>query len=185
MKGIVFHLLEQVVTQHHGEKAWDAWLTAAGLEGAYTSLGSYDDAELFKIVGVASQRLGLPAADIVSWFGRNAMPLLAQHYGKVFANHPNTRAFVLTLNNIIHPEVRKMYPGADVPNFDFETSSPDVLVMHYRSKRKMCSFAEGLLLGAADHYRETAHIEHRQCMHRGDAACELHIRFTPLAIVAS
>lgn len=179
MKGIVFHLLEQVVTKHYGEKTWDTLLLDAGLEGVYTSLGSYDDAELFKIVGAASQRLGLPPGDIVSWFGRNAMPLLSHHYGKVFANHTSTRAFVLTLNSIIHPEVRKMYPGADVPNFDFDTSSPDVLVMHYRSKRQMCSFAEGLLLGAADHFQETAHIDHPLCMHRGDPHCELRIRFTP------
>lgn len=179
MKGIVFHLLHQVVADHYGEKTWDALLTDAGLEGAYTSLGSYEDGELFKIVDAASRRLDLPPADIVRWFGRHAVPLLARHYPKVFTPHTNTRSFVLTLNSVIHPEVRKMYPGADVPNFDFDTTSASVLVMHYRSKRRMCSFAEGLLLGAADHFHEAALIEHPQCMHRGDAACELRIRFEP------
>ena len=29
----------------------------------------------------------------------------------------------------IHPEVRKLYPGASVPEFDFDTSSPDVLLI--------------------------------------------------------
>ncbi len=179
MKGIVFQLLEQVVTQHHGEAAWDRLLTEAGMEGAYTSLGNYEDAELFKIVGVASRHLNLPPADVVRWFGRNAIPLLSRQYARVFTPHRCTRDFVLTLNSVIHPEVRKMYPGADVPNFDFDTSSADVLIMHYRSKRKMCSFAEGLLLGAADHFCETAHIDHVRCMHRGDAECELRIGFAP------
>ncbi|AOS43994.1 Heme NO binding protein [Lacunisphaera limnophila] len=179
MKGIVFHLLHQVVAQQYGEKTWDALLTEAGLQGAYTSLGSYEDAELFKIVGAASRQLGLPPNDIVRWFGRGAIPLLAQHYARVFTPHTDARSFVLTLNSVIHPEVRKMYPGADVPNFDFDTSSPEVLVMHYRSKRKMCSFAEGLLLGAADHFGESATIDHTQCMHRGDPQCELRIRFAP------
>lgn len=179
MKGIVFQLLEKVVTTHHGEAVWDTLLLDAKLDGVYTSLGSYDDSQLTALVTAASQRLNLPPADIIRWFGREAMPLLAAAYPAVFAPHRGTRAFVLTLNSIIHPEVRKMYPGADVPNFDFDTSDPDVLVMHYRSARRMCSFAEGLLLGAADHFQETAQIEHPLCLHRGDPECVLRIRFTP------
>jgi hypothetical protein len=179
MKGIVFQLLHQVVAKEYGEPLWDALLTEAELDGSYTSLGIYDDSELGKIVGAASRRLGLPPGDIVRWFGREAMPLLAGNYPKVFAPHSDARSFVLTLNSVIHPEVRKMYPGADVPNFDFDTSSPDELVMNYRSKRRMCSFAEGLLHGAAAHFRQAALIAQPKCMLRGDECCELRIRFVP------
>ena len=38
MKGIVFNLLEEVVTEAYGADAWDSLLDAAGLDGAYTSL---------------------------------------------------------------------------------------------------------------------------------------------------
>ena len=179
MKGIVFQLLHRVVAAEYGEPTWDAVLTEAGADGAYTSLGSYDDAELGRIVGASSRQLGLPADDVVRWFGRRAMPLLAEHYPKVFAPHTDARAFVLTLNAIIHPEVRKMYPGADVPDFDFDTSSPDELLMIYRSKRRMCAFAEGLLQGSADHYGQRASIVQPKCMHRGDPCCELRIQFLP------
>ena len=179
MKGIVFQLLHRVVAGEYGEATWDTLLTDAGVDGAYTSLGNYEDAELGKIVGAASRRLALPPEAIVRWFGRKAIPLLAGHYPKVFEPHADTRAFVLTLNSIIHPEVRKLYPGADVPNFDFDTSSPDELVMFYHSKRRMCSFAEGLLEGAADHFKQAAHIVQPKCMHRGDSCCELRIRFLP------
>jgi len=41
MKGIVFNLLEEVVTTHHGSDTWDLLLDTARLDGAYTSLGSY------------------------------------------------------------------------------------------------------------------------------------------------
>ena len=47
------------------------------------------------------------------------MPLFAVRYPQFFEPHDCTRSFVLTLNDIIHPEVRKLYPGADVPEFDF------------------------------------------------------------------
>jgi predicted hydrocarbon binding protein len=72
--------------------------------------------------------------------------------------------------------VRKLYPGADVPEFDFEVRE-GVLVMGYRSPRKLCSFAEGLLLGAADHYGEQVTIEQPSCMKRGDDQCVIEITF--------
>ena len=49
MKGIVFNLLEQLVARDYGEDTWDALLDASGLEGAYTSLGSYPDGDFVKL----------------------------------------------------------------------------------------------------------------------------------------
>lgn len=181
MKGIVFNLLEEVVTQHHGADVWDALLDAAGLEGSFTSLGNYPDEDLFKLVGAASAALKLPANDIVRWFGVQAMPLFVQKYPGLFSPHKSARSFILALNSIIHPEVKKLYPGADVPDFDFDTSSAEVLKMGYRSRRKLCAFAEGLAEGAARHFGESVQINHAQCMHRGAEACLLEMRFVPLS----
>ena len=178
MKGIVFNLLEQLVARDYGEDTWDALLDASGLEGAYTSLGSYPDGDFVKLVSAASDALALPVDDVVSWLGRNAVPLFAVRYPQLFEPHDCTRSFVLTLNDIIHPEVRKLYPGADVPEFEFGIRDDDRLVMGYRSPRKLCSFAEGLLLGAADHYRERLAIEQPSCMKRGDDQCVLEIAFS-------
>lgn len=177
MKGIIFNLLEEVVTEHLGADTWDKLLAAAELDGAFTSLGNYPDDHLFKLVAAASAALNKTPTEIVRWFGAKAMPLLARKYPPLFNRHTSSRAFILTLNNIIHPEVRKLYPGADVPDFDFDTSSPDVLVMHYRSKRKLCALAEGLSEGAAEHFGEQVAILHPQCMHRGDACCRLELSF--------
>ncbi len=57
MKGVVFNLLEDAVCEHHGDDAWDALLDAAELSGVYTSLGSYSDAEMGKLVEAASRAL--------------------------------------------------------------------------------------------------------------------------------
>ena len=54
MKGVVFNLLEAVVEEEHGEAAWDGLLDATGLDGSYTSLGNYPDADLVGLVGAAS-----------------------------------------------------------------------------------------------------------------------------------
>lgn len=179
MKGVVFNLLEQVVTRKHGEDTWDEILDAAELDGSYTSLGSYDDAEFGKVVSAASVALDIPLHDVVRWFGRNALPLFAVSHPQLFARHTSGRTFVLTLNDIIHPEVRKLYPGADVPEFDFDTTPEGAVVMGYRSPRKMCSFAEGLIEGTATHYGELVAIAHPTCMKRGDDRCVLEVSFLP------
>jgi heme-NO-binding protein len=177
MKGIVFNLLEEIITRDYGDDAWDKVLDAAGLDGAYTSLGGYPDADFYGLVAAASSSLELPPDEVISWFGRRALPLLASSYPQFFERHASARPFILTLNDIIHPEVRKLYPGADVPVFDFDTSSDEVLRMGYASSRHLCSFAEGLIQGAADHYGERASIEQPSCMKRGDSKCLLEISF--------
>jgi hypothetical protein len=177
MKGIIFNLLEEVVTQEFGEATWDQLLEAAQVDGTFTSLGNYPDADLFKLVGAASAALKQPPDAVVRWFGVKALPLLAKKYPGFFDKHRTTRPFILTLNGIIHPEVRKLYPGADTPDFDFDTSSPDLLVMIYRSKRKLCALVEGFVEGAAGHFGETVGMQHPQCMHRGDEHCRLEFSF--------
>src|SRR5258705_2409324 len=168
MKGVVFDLLEQVIVREHGEDTWDNLLTRAGLGGAYTTLGTYADDDLFRLVAEASKVLELPAQDIIRWFGREALPLLAASYPEFFSPHRTTRSFILSLNDIIHPEVRKVYPGADVPWFSMsETPSGDV-VMGYDSARRLCAFAEGLIQGAAAHYGEPVVIDQPTCMLRGN-----------------
>jgi hypothetical protein len=179
MKGIIFNLVEEVVQRAHGEDVWDDILERAGLSGAYSSLGSYPDADLMQLVGAASSLLEVPADDVVRFIGEGAIPLLADRY-PAFFEHPSTRPFLLTLNDIIHPEVLKLYPGADVPVFDFEVRGDDELLIGYKSARKMCALAEGFILGAAGVYREAVTIEQPQCMHRGADACLIHCRFAPL-----
>lgn len=179
MKGIIFNLLEDVVTQHYGADTWDDLLAAAQVDGAFTSLGSYEDDKLLRLVSAASTALNQPPDVIVRWFGTNAIPLLAKKYPDFFRKHDHARSFLLTLNGIIHPEVRKLYPGADVPDFDMDASSPEVLVMSYYSKRKLCALAEGLITGAATHFGERVTIRHDSCLHRGDPSCRLELTFAP------
>ena len=177
MKGIVFNLLEEVVRREYGEDTWDGLLETAQLDGIYTSLGNYDFEQLMALVAAASTALKLPPNAIVKWFGRNALSVLAEKYPGFFQPHRSTRSFLFTLNTIIHPEVRKIYPGADVPVFDFASTSDDTLTLGYTSRRPLCSFGEGLIEGAAAHFRETITVEQPACVQRGDSKCVFQILF--------
>lgn len=181
MKGVIFNLAEQVVTDAYGADAWDDILDRAGLEGAYTSLGSYPDADLSKIVSASADKLGVPVAGVIRTVGLGAIPLLAERYPAFFSPHASARPFLLTLNDIIHPEVRKLYPGADVPEFDFDTEGADVLLLGYRSHRQLCALAEGFIEGAAKHYGQQVSIEQSQCMLEGADRCLLRCTFSAAA----
>ena len=179
MKGVVFNLLEQVVCKEFGESGWRTILQDADVDGAFTSLDTYPDAVLRKLVAAVGKRVQKTPGEALQWFGRYSMPLLFSRYPQLFDGQASTRAFILTLNDIIHPEVRRLYPGADVPWFDFDTSSPDTLLLGYQSPRKLCALAHGFIEGAADHYGEVVDVEQTQCMHRGDAKCVFQLRFSP------
>lgn len=175
MKGVVYNVLEEIVSREHGESTWDTLLDEAGVDGIYTSLGNYPDSELLAIVDAASAALGMTRDEVIRWFGQNALPLFAQRYPTLFEPHSEVRTFVLTLNEIIHPEVRKVYPGAAPPDFAFDASSPDLVVMDYTSARRLCAFAEGLLFGLADFYGERIAVTQSECMNRGDDRCRIEI----------
>jgi len=177
MKGIVFNLFQEVVVRHHGEDTWDSFLEAAGLGGSYTSLGSYPDQDLQKLVVAASKALATTPSEMLRWFGLEAIPVLEGRYPHFFSAHASTRAFVLSVNNIIHPEVRKIYPGAEVPVFDFRDAPDGGLLMGYESVRKLCALAQGFVEGAAAHYGEVVGFEHLKCMHKGDSKCLFRLSF--------
>jgi predicted hydrocarbon binding protein len=177
MKGVIFNLLEEVVRRRHGEDTWDAFLEVAELTGSYASLGSYPDADLGRLVAAATTALGMSSREVLRWFGREAMPILAERYPLFFTAHASARNFVLSVNQIIHPEVRKIYPGADVPIFDFQDAADGALLMGYHSPRKLCALAEGFVEGAATHYSETVNVEHLACMHHGHAKCLFRLSF--------
>ena len=150
MKGVVFNLLEDAVGSAHSEAAWDELLELAGCEGIHTSLGNHPDEEMAGLVQAASHRLGTSQSEVPRWFGLNAMPMLARRYPAFFGAQDGARPFLLSLNAIIHPEVR-LYPGAHCPVFRFGNTPDGALLLGYHSPRRLCRLAESFIEGAARH----------------------------------
>lgn len=181
MKGIIFNLAEEVVSAEHGDDAWDAVLDGAGVAGSYTSLGSYPDADLMAIVASAAALLGTDEQAVLRHVAEGAIPLLAQRYPHFFAPHRDALSLVLTLNDMIHPEVRKLYPGAETPTFAYDVTGESAVTLTYQSSRTLCALAEGFLVGAATHYGQSVTIDRTACRLRGDEQCLLHCEFRDAA----
>lgn len=177
MKGIVFNLLQEAVEDKFGEQAWDELLESSGLEGIYTSLGSYPVNEFSRIVSAASKPVGMSEDEVVIWVGEHAFAQLAKRYPEMFRAHTSVRAFLLALNDMIHPEVQKLYPGAETPHFSYTSEPNGSLTMAYRSSRRLCSFATGLIKGCSTYFQEPITLAHPSCMKRGDSECVFSVSF--------
>ena len=177
MKGIIFNLLQEIVESEFDADTWDAVLDLAGAGGVYTSVGSYEDDEMMGIVGAAATHLGLTEEEVLRWFGSRALAKLAERFPNFFAPHTQARDLLLTLNQVIHPEVEKLYPGAYTPVFQFSNKGGKHLTMEYQSKRQLCALAEGFILGTLAYFDEQATVTHPECVHRGDARCVFELAF--------
>jgi Haem-NO-binding len=185
VKGIVFNLLQEVVTAAHGADAWDDLLDRSNSGGVYTSLGSYPDEELERLVETACDMLGLSRDAVLRWFGAEAMPLLAKAYPAFFANHTSARTFVAGINNVIHAEVRKLYTGAECPHFNIREPTEGVLTMDYRSSRRMCALAQGFVEGAGKLYGEALEFHHVACTASGADRCVFEVRWPAQMVSAA
>ncbi len=177
MKGVVFNLLEEAVRREFGPDVWDDLLDEANVQGAYTSLGNYSDEEIVALVSTAATKLKLSNGDVLRWFGERAMPILKEKYPTLFQNHSSARNFVLSVNSIIHPEVRKLYSGASCPFFHFREGENGSVMMGYESSRKMCDLADGFVRGASKIFCEEVEINHQTCMNHGAEKCLMEIKW--------
>jgi len=177
MKGIVLTTLQKMIEEKMGLSAWDKIVTNNELEsgGSYTAAATYDAKEVFTIVGAISAITGQSADAIVRAFGRFMLKTLATKYDGFFKD-THLKPFLLSVDRVIHIEVRKLYPGAELPEFSYVDSGDDrKLIMVYRSNRKLCTLAEGLIEGAAEVFGQNVAIVHSECMHRGASCCRLEL----------
>ncbi|WP_189514432.1 heme NO-binding domain-containing protein [Kushneria pakistanensis] len=175
MKGIIFNMFNDIVVSRFDEQTWEEILGHARVDGAYTSLGNYDDHDMFALVGAAGHHMGMTPQECLQWLGREMLPRLGGIYPGMLERFQNTFSMLKALNNVIHPEVVRFHPDAIVPVFHYYEVGTDSMVMEYCSARGICSFAHGLMQGCSDYFNETVGIDHTQCRHRGDERCLFHI----------
>ena len=178
MKGIIFSLLEDVVTDDFGADTWDDVVEDAQVAGAYSAIGSYHDHDFVRLLSALPVSAGEGTGERLRWFGERAMPLLAARYPVFFSPHTSMTTFLPTLNDVIHPEVRKLYPGAEVPVFEVSHPVADGVDLTYRSHRGLCALAEGFVVGAAGVFGQRAAVHQTRCTLTGASECLIVCRFT-------
>lgn len=163
MKGIVFTELIEMVEAKWGLAMVDYMLQPEGLnsKGVYTAVGTYDDQEIGMILGRLSEKSELSIPALQKHFGKYIFSSFADGYKDMLSGMHSTFDLLSRLDDFIHPSVQRLYPDASLPGFEVKERDENRMVLHYRSKRKMPDFADGLILAAGEHFGESFNVDWR------------------------
>ncbi len=159
MKGMVFTEFLEMVSDKFSANMVDDIIDDCDLPngGAYTAVGNYDHGELVQMVAALSKRIGTPAPVLVQVFGEHMFGRFHALYPSFFVGITSALDFLEGIETVIHTEVRKLYPDAQLPSFDCERSS-DGLTMIYSSPRHFGDLAEGLIRGAIAYFGDKVEV---------------------------
>lgn len=171
MKGIVFteflDMVEQQFSANMVDDIIDDCQLASG--GAYTAVGTYLHQEMVELVLALAKRTNTSPPTLLKAFGEYLFGQFVKNYPRFFQHKHDAFAFLNGIEDIIHAEVRKLYPDAELPHFWVEEYTSQKLILIYTSSRHFEDLAEGLIVGCLNYFnanirltREAIHINGEQ-----------------------
>jgi Haem-NO-binding len=160
MKGVVFTEFLDMVEEKFSADMVDDIIEMSNLAsgGAYTAVGTYPHEELVAMVVALSKQSGVATGALINVFGQHLFKRFYVRYPHFFANVPTAFDFLSGIEDVIHVEVLKLYPDAQLPRFVVEKRSADELVLVYHSARHFGDLAAGLMQGCVAHFGENINI---------------------------
>lgn len=158
MKGIVFTEFLEMVEQQFSPDMADDILEQSDLAsgGVYTAVGTYDSGEMTALVRCLSEHVDIPVPDLLRAYGQFLFGRFYALFPQFFEGIGDAMSFLEGIESVIHMEVRKLYPDAELPRFEVTRPAAGQMVMVYRSPRQLGDLAEGLFRGALEHFQDTA-----------------------------
>jgi hypothetical protein len=157
MKGLVFTEFIEFIEDSFGFETVDVMIANAGVSGVYTQAGNYPFEEMLALLVALSKETNTEIATLLEVYGRHLFEKLAAIYPYI-DRFTSTFDIVEHIDNIIHPEVHKLYPEAELPSFVTLEHTQEKIVMEYHSSKSLEHFAKGLILGAAAYYGESIEV---------------------------
>jgi hypothetical protein len=176
--GIIFSAFRDFLTAHRGPALAKS---VFGEEPEYIISRAYPDEALMELLGRACDATGEDLDRVVGAFGaytgEHVFPRL---YPAFYSSARDTRSFLLTVEQRIHELVRATIPDALPPRLLVKGFGPDGVEILYDSPRSLCRLLEGLTVGTARFYGESAAIRETACMRRGAEACCFEVQLGPV-----
>jgi hypothetical protein len=157
MKGVVFTEFVEFVESSFGFDAVDKMIEDSGLSGVYTQAGNYPFDEMVALIVALSKAQNVEVNTLLEGYGVHL-------FGRLAGIYPNINKFssafdlISHVDNIIHPEVHKLYPDAELPSFKVVEFNANKLTMEYQSDKPLQHLAKGLMIGAGKHYKEDLEV---------------------------
>jgi hypothetical protein len=173
--GLIFASFRDFLATEHGP---DVVREVTAGEPQYTLSEAYPDEQFLALLERARARTGLALDDLLFDFGVfTAATTFARLYSILFKMSPTARAFLLTVETPIHDVIRVSLPDARPPQLAVTDLGAEGLEIVYTSPRRICHMLRGLVEGTGRVYDEVLEVEEPECMHRGDPACRVVVRF--------
>ena len=156
MYGMVNKSVEEMVVAAHGEARWREIKRRAGVtEELFISNEGYPDEITYKLVGAASELLGVSPVDILRGFGEHWVLHTARHgYGHLLQAGGQTLGEFLVNLPQFHDRIVLLYPKLQPPRFVVTDVTPRSVHLHYHSTRLgLTNFVEGLISGLGKLYQ--------------------------------
>ena len=145
-------------------------LTGRG-DGGYQFDKAYPDDEMFVMLRGLVESTRRPPQELVEEFGEVLTSALFEVYGFLVDPRWSFLEFLLNTETVIHAGVKLNTPGARPPLIQAMRSGPESVKISYRSKRRLCPLAKGIIRGTAAHYDVAIVLTEESCMLRGDSEC--------------
>ncbi len=154
MKGVVFTEFLDMVDATYSPDVVDDIIEASDLttSGAYTAVGTYPASEMTALLGALSERVDAPIPVLLNTYGEHLFGRFHELYPEFFGEGADALDFLQSIESVIHAEVRKLYPDAQLPSMRVSRVSPDRLELEYASPRGLADLAEGLIQGTLAHF---------------------------------
>jgi hypothetical protein len=156
MKGIVFTEFLDMVEERYSAELVDRIIEAAQLPsgGAYTAVGTYDHGEIWSLVCELSKVIDVPVPELFRAYGEHLFTRFTVSYPHCLGSAKSAFDVLQRLDSVIHREVRRLYPDAELPRFEIVEHSPSRMVLVYESVRHFGDLAEGLIRACGRHFGE-------------------------------
>ncbi len=153
MKGVVFTEFLELVESNFGMEVADRIQTKGSpKDTGFTSVGTYDHRILINLVVELSQETGMSVRDLVLAFGKHLFQSFRRNYPETVVGVTNTLDLLQKVESVIHGEVQKLYPDAELPRFRFLPSEDGNFQVEYISARPFADLAEGLIEASIEHF---------------------------------
>lgn len=159
MKGMVFTEFMEMVEATWSMDMVDTLIARSQVPsgGAYTAVGTYPHEEIIALATALSRETETPVSELIRIFGKHLFGRFALAYPRFLVGDGGCLEFLSGIENVIHADVRKLYPDAELPTFEVE-QSPGSLTLTYFSDHPFADLAHGLIEGCVAHFGENIEV---------------------------
>lgn len=163
MYGLVNQAVEDLATRLGGHELWSSNVKRAGLElPVFVAMQPYDDDVTYRLVGAASEVLGLSPAEVLEAFGEHWILYTGREgYGPMLSAMGTTLPQFLGNLDAMHSRIALSMPALRPPSFVVEELDGRTLLVRYWSERLgLAPMVTGLLKGLGDRFDLEVRVTH-------------------------